>query len=142
MFETSMIENEFNKMSEPSQLMSREGLCPDQECVNTITYFPVPKNVHDLKSFFQIRSSLSKTSAEKPLQELLQEEANFIWNTFNKNLTLNRILCLLTKLPPQNYIFFTSGNGIRTILVQVLDSKLTVIDNSFRSKLFKDLSTM
>ncbi len=66
--------------------MSEDGVKPDPEKVRAVKNFPVPKNVHDVRSFLGLCSYYRRfiknfCDRAQPLQELLKGDSKFAWDS-------------------------------------------------------------
>jgi len=66
--------------------LSRKGYKIDSSLLKAISYFPVPTNITDLRSFFGLANQLSSNTDQiakclQPLRSLLSSKNKFTWGT-------------------------------------------------------------
>lgn len=119
---------------------------PDPDKVKAVKEFPVPKNVHDIRSFLGLCSYYRRfikdfCNQAKPLQMLLKGDAKFFWGKeqiksfdhLKQALTSNPVLGLYDENAPTELHSDASGYGIGAVLVQFQEGKEKVIGYASRT---------
>lgn len=113
-------------------LVSGEGIRPDPDKVLAVSNFPVPKNIHDVRSFLGLCSYFRRfienfCHRAQPLQELVKGDAKFKWtNTqalafddLKQALVSDPVLGLFNEDDPTELHTDASGYGIGAVLTQI-----------------------
>ncbi|GBN27531.1 Transposon Ty3-I Gag-Pol polyprotein [Araneus ventricosus] len=121
-------------------VVSEDGIKPDPEKVRAVKNFPVPKNVHDVRSFLGLCSYYRRFIKNfcyraQPLQELLKGDSKFAWGldqtksfeNLKTALISDPILGLFDDEAPTEMHTDASGYGLGAVLVQIQKEKERVI---------------
>ena len=137
-------------------LVSSDGVRPDPEKVKAVSNFPVPRNVHDVRSFLGLCSYFRRfikgfCYLAAPLQMLLKGDAKYHWdseqeeafNNLKEALISDPVLGLYDEKAPTEIHTDASGFGIGAVLVQIQNATEKVIAYASRTltKAEKNYST-
>lgn len=127
-------------------LVSEGSVRPDPDKVKSVTCFPVPKNIHDVRSFLGLCSYYRRFIQDfchkaQPLQILLKGDSKYCWgpeqdNAFQelkKALTSDPVLGLYDEEAATALHTDASGYGIGAVLVQAQDGQEKVIAYASRT---------
>ena len=134
------------KVSFLGHVVSRDGISTDPSKVESVRDWPVPQNVHDVRSFlgtcsYYRRFILNFASIAKPLHKLTEKNVPFVWNdecqTAFQTLKDSLISAPILGYPDMEIPFIldtdASGFGIGSVLSQVKDGQERVIAYFSRS---------
>ena len=121
-------------------IVSESGISTDPEKVKAVKEWPVPRNVHELRSFLGTASYYRKfcksfCDIARPLHKLTERQNGFLW-TAECDQAFNQLKCVLTSSPilgyPRNDSEFLldcdcSGYGMGAVLSQKQDGVERVI---------------
>ena len=88
-------------------ILTKEGLCPDEEKVEAITNMPRPKDKSETRRLLGMITYLSKfipqlSSITQPLRDLTKQDNQFLWSNHHEE-TYNRLKNLLANAPCLKY---------------------------------------
>ncbi|GBM82908.1 Retrovirus-related Pol polyprotein from transposon 17.6 [Araneus ventricosus] len=121
-------------------VVSEDGIKPDPEKVRAVKNFPVPKSVHDVRSFLGLCSYYRRFIKNfcyraQPLQDLLKGDSKFAWGldqtksfeNLKTALSSDPILGLFDEEAPTEMHTDASGYGLGAVSVQIQKEKGRVI---------------
>ena len=127
-------------------VVSEAVIKPDPEKVKAVEKFPVPKNIHDVRSFLGLCSYYRRfiknfCDRAQPLQELLKGDSKFAWGleqvksfeNLKAALISDPILGLFEEKAPTEIHADASGYGLGAVLVQIQKEKERVIAYASRT---------
>lgn len=106
-------------------VISDQGIAPDPSKVSSISKFPIPRNITDLRSFLGLTNQLGQfvpnlAHTSQPLRELLRKDVTFQW------------------LQPQQQAF----QKVKSILTDPNGSVLSYFDPKLKTTLLTDASQL
>ncbi|GFT29538.1 retrovirus-related Pol polyprotein from transposon 17.6 [Trichonephila clavipes] len=135
---------------------SCNGVRPDPDKIKAVRNFPIPKNIHDIRSFLGLCSYFRRfikgfCYLAEPLQSLLKSGVEFHWgpeeveafNSLKKALTSDPVLGMYDERASTEVHTDASGYGIGAVLVQIQNNVEKVIAYASRTltKVEKNYST-